>query len=63
MLQDLLSAEIQNTQFADLLVCDCETDKMVGIKGWKWVTPSGQQSNDGSDWAPGLLWMGRPAGS
>lgn len=63
MLRDLLSAEIQSAQFADLLVRDLDDDDRTGMRGGKWAVPAGQQGDDGPDWAPDLLWLGRPAGS
>lgn len=63
-LRDLLSAEIQSAQFADLLVRDLDDDDdRTGRREGKWVAPAGQQGDDGPDWAPDLLWLGRPAGS
>lgn len=63
MLWDLLSAEIQSAQFADLLVRDLDDDGRTEMRGGKWAAPAGQQGDDGPDWAPDLLWLGRPAGS
>lgn len=52
MLRDLLSAEIQSAQFADLLVRDLDDDDRTGMRGGKWAAPAGQQGDDGPDWAP-----------
>lgn len=63
MWRDLLSAEIQSAQFADLLVRDLDDDDRTGMRGGKWLAPAGREGNDGPDWAPDLLRLGRPAGS
>lgn len=54
MLWDLLSAEIQSAQLADLLVRDLNDD-MTGMRGEKWVAPAGQQGDDGPDRAPDFV--------